>query len=1221
MIASAGIVDSMWTRIWSGTGGQKYNAAARVMYDSARQRIYVCGRGETSVDPYQVDMMMLCYDLFGNLMWSHSVGWGLDADNGFAMAVDAAGFVYLAGLTMYYRPDTMNIVVVKYDSLGNGRVLYNSQWDYNEIVYDMIAPPNGKLYLCGATQDTVISAQSAYFVVCLDTMVSQFPVWQQSYILSPAPAGRVPPSRRPKQSTDVYPEFVEWDYGDWDNCATSIALAPDGDIVTAGFGWYSAGQRDDYDWWIMKFNPANGTRRWARQFSYPNTTVHDDDFAFDVVVGRDSAIYVAGMAYRESANAYSNEFAVARFRGSDGVRQAYTRVDQQGGDDVAFGVCVDDSSLYGYHVYATGYIETPGQAMEDIATVKLTSSTLAREWLNTYDGEEGDDHGYEVYYKSGRVYVTGVRGGGGGGQDKIVALGFTASTPSGGNKDTLWSYVYHHPGTLSNMGASIVVADTNKVFVAGQAERSGLPLWSSLYLSRLAVARPDVAVKRIVAPQDTVALGAVIDTPRVWVKNQGNLLPTFKTYLRIGSSYTDSATVATLKPGDSALVKFKSWTASPMGMVVVRCSAASAPDTNMANNVLVDTVYVAKLDAACLRISAPTGSVDSGVAIVPQAWLRNFGNLRQTFRVRFTIGSAYADTQQATINAGESLLQGFRSWTPVLRGSFATLCSTMLTGDQTDTNNRKTGTVTVRVRDLAAIALLAPADSADSGTTVTPKLRVANLGSEQQTFWTFFKMEYGTDTVGYLDSLSTTLAPAGESLLTFKVSGPLNRLGNWRCAGYTGLPDQHPENDTLRKNLYVKPPFGNWPAGWVEVANVPPGPSGRAVKGGGAVTAIQDTRGLVYVAKGYKTAEFFAYNIFSDAWADRKPIPPGTEAKLPYNGCDLANDGNRTIYMTKGNNTLGFWKYTTDDSTWTQLTNVPLGVNGNKVKAGAGLAWYQKGDSGFVYLLKGYKNEFFRYNVATGNWETKASAPIGINIKYDKGSFLVYDGGAYMYAHKAKYNELYRYDIARDSWRALTGMPFFGRLGQKKKSKDGGSGTWNDGRIYALKGGNTQEFWRYTAAADSWFELDTMPAFGTTSRRKKVKDGGDICFYARACWALKGNKTREFWRYGFPIALGSEPRSEREGVASAQLALGDWRLAITPNPLSGTRSLRLSTGVSGPATVRLYDALGRCVKTWNTLLSGGSAWLDLKGVPSAAYVLRVDTGQGRPAQSMKLVVQ
>jgi len=78
--------------------------------------------------------------------------------------------------------------------------------------------------------------------------------------------------------------------------------------------------------------------------------------------------------------------------------------------------------------------------------------------------------------------------------------------------------------------------------------------------------------------------------------------------------------------------------------------------------------------------------------------------------------------------------------------------------------------------------------------------------------------------------------------------------------------------------------------------------------------------------------------------------------------------------------------------------------------------------------------------------------------------------------------------------------------GKSKKSKDGGSAAWFGGSIYALKGGNTQELWRYDPGPDSWHELDTLPLVGSAGRKRKVKAGGGIVAADDALYALKGTR-------------------------------------------------------------------------------------------------------------------
>jgi len=303
----------------------------------------------------------------------------------------------------------------------------------------------------------------------------------------------------------------------------------------------------------------------------------------------------------------------------------------------------------------------------------------------------------------------------------------------------------------------------------------------------------------------------------------------------------------------------------------------------------------------------------------------------------------------------------------------------------------------------------------------------------------------------------------------------------------------------------------------------------KPVKDGGWLVYCPDGD-FIYASRGNKLTGFYRTRPGAGGeWDLLGPWLLGTEGKPPSKGSAGCADSNGVIYATKGNNKSGFWKYTASTNAWTQLLDVPLGVSNKKVKGGTGIAFAYKAGVGSPYLLKGYKNEFYRYDIATNAWQTLPDAPIGANQKWDKGSWLVSDGQHTLYAHKAKRNEFYSFNTETEVWSGqLIGMPTSG-TGGVKKAKDGSCGAWLDDCIYALKGGNTQEFWKCTFTTDgnSWTEQEPLPM---GSFKKKVKAGGSITSDGSVLFALKGNKCNEFWRYvpssgglnaGAPIPGGS----------------------------------------------------------------------------------------------------
>jgi hypothetical protein len=438
------------------------------------------------------------------------------------------------------------------------------------------------------------------------------------------------------------------------------------------------------------------------------------------------------------------------------------------------------------------------------------------------------------------------------------------------------------------------------------------------------------------------------------------------------------------------------------------------------------------------------------------------------------------------------------------------------------------------------------------------------------------------------------------------------QAGGQTVVAFTNLTgDVDRANDTAYGGCTVLPA----PPGWSVRASYPAG--SRNIKEG-AWLAHDAGTGRIYAPRGYKTSDFCGYNPATDSWRSLSSWPPGTEVKPPSKGAAGCASGSGAVYATKGNNTQGFWRYEASTNAWTQRANVPLGYTNKKVKGGTDIVWAYSAGVGHAYLLKGYRNEFWRYDVAGDSWHALAKAP-GLIPKWDKGSWLAYDGARTIYAHKAKFHEFYKYDTELDSWfpAALVAMPTPGSAGSKK-SKDGGCGTYLNSAVYALKGGNTQEFWRYSVAGNAWAELETMPR---GSSRKKVKAGADIVAVEASdmLYALKGNKTLEFYRYSPAVSGdGSGPGTEADAVRADCI----WALRVAPNPVRGRVSVEYYLSRSGPVELKLHDVTGALVTTLRrSRLAAGrhTATFDAAGLGRGVYLLRLDWAGGSMVR--KLVVE
>lgn len=618
-------------------------------------------------------------------------------------------------------------------------------------------------------------------------------------------------------------------------------------------------------------------------------------------------------------------------------------------------------------------------------------------------------------------------------------------------------------------------------------------------------------------------------------------------------------------------------------------------------------------DVASTAILAPVGVVDSGMGVTPVVKLFNYGSRMESYPVRLRIGTNYCQVETVYFhqpNTENELV--FPRWYARERGSLVVSCSTELRDDVVPENDRDSGAVFVRVRDVAVSRVVVPVDRYPAGSVITPVVAARNPGNVNATYQMWLMINNAQGQPVYTAQQNVVNQPPGDSEL-FVTFAPcsLNSGGRWavRCSVYYPF-DQMLANNIKTAEFWVIPV---WQAGWHEVVPMPAAPSGAAVKDGGWIAADENS-GVIYAGKGNKTGDFYAYEPFTDTWRILSPILPGREERLPKKGARGVADGAGRVYLVKGNNSRGFWCYHAAEDRWEQLSDIPLGNSGKGVKGGGDMLYLLKNDTGYLYLLKGYYRDFMRYNIATGEWSLLPDAPMG---KWKEGSWLVYDGANNIYAHRANSEELWVFDISRNGWSTtpLPGIPRQStRTGKSKKSKDGSAAAYYDGCIYALKGGNTAEFWCYRTTEARWEELDTIPQLGSTGKKKRVKAGGDIAHFGGGVFfALKGNKTLELWRYVPAMGLASGPTVPRSGVKDE--AINGRNVKSMPTVSSVAMLERYLTelaGQGGAQGVRVWirDITGRVVAEIHSINSGKAGESRIGSLTPGVYFLQLETDAG-----------
>ncbi len=307
------------------------------------------------------------------------------------------------------------------------------------------------------------------------------------------------------------------------------------------------------------------------------------------------------------------------------------------------------------------------------------------------------------------------------------------------------------------------------------------------------------------APTETVNQGNTIQ-PKATIKNNGNTTQSITARLTIndGSGYNYTVTQS-LSPGQQLQYTFPNWTARDSGSWVVKCTTELSGDMNTGNDRATGSVFVQYLDAQCVSVDAPTGTVNRGAVIAPKAKIKNNGNTTQSITARLTIndGSGYNYTVTQSLSPGQQLLYTFPNWTARDSGSWVVKCTTELSGDMNPGNDRATDSVFVQYLDAQCVSIVQPTGTVNQGTVIAPKAKIENNGNTPQIIKARFIIQ-GSSGYVYNDTVSQMLNPNKELEYTFR-DWTANNPGSWTVKCTTELSgDMNPGNDRATGSVFVQ---------------------------------------------------------------------------------------------------------------------------------------------------------------------------------------------------------------------------------------------------------------------------------------------------------------------------------------------------------------------------------------------------------------------------------
>jgi hypothetical protein len=531
----------------------------------------------------------------------------------------------------------------------------------------------------------------------------------------------------------------------------------------------------------------------------------------------------------------------------------------------------------------------------------------------------------------------------------------------------------------------------------------------------------------------------------------------------------------------------------------------------------------------------------------------------------------------------------------------------------------------------------------------TPRAKIQNVGTVPDSIRVF--MHIGTT---YSDNVLVTGLAAGDSTIvsfrdTMLVAGTYTAACSVHMVG-----DVDPSNNLITKTVSF--------SAWARRADIPPQWRKRKVKS--AAMAYATTTQKIYAMKGSGTTDFWVYDPAADSWDTLAPMPTGPSGKKPRDGVHFTFDRDHgalgRIWAIKGSGRPDFYYYDIANDTWVDRRGMVVTYKdwpySNRTyrspRRGAAIAYAaEAGPQGSVYGMPGNgTNYFWRYDIARDSWYYPHDSvyaeyngvpyyryipldipggPFGIRCKY--GSDMAYLNGKVYVLKGTNTVEAYGFSHIANAWNETLDMnSFYGY--RNRRVKNGGALTEQGQTLFALKGGNTQQFWHYNFAADSWKQNSDIPLAPPGQRRVKVKRGAALAGADSTVFCLKGSSSYEFWEYcqaADTVPLIAESQPDREGVMAEVTGLDLSKPWLTAYPNPARLGLNISYNVTSTASTRLrvYDAAGKVVTSlWDATRSRGqyvAHWSGLaangRNVPAGVYFVKLESGDTRLTQ--KLIIQ
>jgi hypothetical protein len=312
-------------------------------------------------------------------------------------------------------------------------------------------------------------------------------------------------------------------------------------------------------------------------------------------------------------------------------------------------------------------------------------------------------------------------------------------------------------------------------------------------------------------------------------------------------------------------------------------------------------------------------------------------------------------------------------------------------------------------------------------------------------------------------------------------------------------------SDFYKYKIYA--PLGDLePSGWYKLPNTP----SYQDPGWHYQTFIYANPGVIYWINPY---DKYVYKYDGTSWSSASGFP-----QLSFNtggtalACAANIDGSDYLFLATASSE--FYKCSRGAASWQKLTSVPM-INTY------GSTIFYPGSGDYLYAVRGGSFTYItRYSISKNAWDQPAALPS--ESTYNMSMAALGDGDS-IYYRPGGNSSFSKYSVSNNLWTYAIGSPDSNLAESARMTGTGDA-------IYATTGYNTKSFRKCDTT--SWASMKDLPDL--------LGSGSDVCFKDNYIYALKGGNSNQIWRYDFSNTWTTVNGSGLGGVGSGgRLCAGD----------------------------------------------------------------------------------